>query len=605
VRGRARHVMINAGMSKTRRSLNDLIICLMLAALTVVVYARVTGFEFVNLDDDAYVRDNPAVTQGLSVRTVSWAFTTHSQAVWHPLVWISYMADVNVFRLVSGTDSESLDGLAGTCHVTNVVLHAACAILLFVALRRMTGQVWRSGVVAMLFAVHPLRVESVAWIAERKDVLSGLFWMLALIAYARYAEKPNVRRYLLVAGAFAVGLTAKPMLVTLPVVLLLLDFWPLGRLEPSGKAPARKARIWKLVAEKMPLLVLSGASSAMAFWAAQQGAMVQTIEKYPIGVRLANAANSYVVYVIKTLWPARLAVHYPHPGNTLPTWQVIAAAAAFVAVSALAVRMARSRPYVLVGWLWYVVTLLPVIGMVQLGGQAMADRYTYLPSIGLLLIAAWGIPDVASAVPWKRWRERRMSRAMVAAAVVAVAAFAWTARAQTDYWKDTETLMRHTIEATPNNLLAYNNLGNAYLDKGDFAEAERCFRRLLDIGPETCEAYYNLGVALGEQNRIGEAERCYEEALRVYPAYPMALNNLGNIRMRQGRVDDAVRLYTEAISADSKHVETYMNLGNALWRQGRFDDAIKHYYLALSIDPNNERIKATIARAEELLKGTR
>ena len=382
------------------------LICVLLAVITLAAYWRVMGCGFVNVDDNVYITKNPHISAGLTAENVKWALTAIDAANWHPLTWLSYLVDV----AISGTvDAEQF-------HLTNLLLHLANVLLLFLLLRRLTKSVWRSAFVAALFAVHPLHVESVAWIAERKDVLSTLFWLLTVWAYARYADRTSAGRYVLVVVLFSLGLMAKPMLVTLPIVLLLLDYWPLGRFKAKGESPKSKVEspkskvaqlstpnaqrqepgtmpkpaLGKLVWDKAPLLLLSLASCVITYYAQLHGKTVTAIEAIPLGMRVSNAVVAYLLYIWKMVWPAKLAVLYPHPGPTLPIWLVVVSSAFLVSISALVIRYGRKRPYLAVGWLWYVIMLIPVIGIVQVGEQAMADRYTYVPLIGVFVMIAWG-----------------------------------------------------------------------------------------------------------------------------------------------------------------------------------------------------------------------
>ena len=403
------------------------VICVALVLLTLVVFWQTLDFSFVDLDDRAFVGSNPYVQQGLNWGSIRWALTSATSGNWQPAVWLSYMLDYQV----NGLDPQVF-------HLTNVALHVANTLLLFGILLSLTGLPWRSAFVAALFAIHPLHVESVAWVAERKDVLSTLFWLLTIWAYVRYVRGQNTARYIVVIAVFALGLMAKPMLVSLPIVLLLMDFWPLRRM-------AGKVRLRNLIIEKLPMLVLAAFSCGLTMWAQATGGAVQSLNDYPVGVRLANAGVAYVGYLAKMVWPRGLAVFYPHPGNTLPTWQVAGSYALLTALTALALLWARRRPYLLVGWLWYVISLIPVIGIVQVGAQAMADRYTYVPLIGIFIAVAWLVADLVGA-------PRRVGLVAAAArtglAVVAVsiiAALAVAAHSQVGHWRDTKTLFRHAL----------------------------------------------------------------------------------------------------------------------------------------------------------------
>jgi tetratricopeptide (TPR) repeat protein len=536
-----------------------LLACLGLAAATVIVYAPVRQHEFLNFDDTQYVSENPAVAGGLTGPGVSWAFTTRHAGNWHPLTWLSHMLDVELWGLN-----------AGPHHVTSVLLHLASTLLLFRLLHRMTGALLRSAFVAALFALHPLHVESVAWVAERKDVLSTLFFMLTLWGYVAYARRPRWSRYAAVLALFALGLMAKPMLVTLPFVLLLLDFWPLARAAPLGA--------WRqLVLEKLPLLALAIASSAMTFLTQQQAGAVKALDVLPFGRRVANAVVAYVAYIGQMLWPVGLVPLYPYPASR-PAWQVAGAVLVLTAISVAAIRAARRHPYLPVGWLWYVGTLVPVIGLVQVGSQPMADRYTYVPLIGLFIIAAWGVSVLLHRTP-------RRSLALGAGAALVVVGCVIAARRQLTHWRDSVALWEHAVEATPASHRAHNNLGHALAKRGRFAEAVPHYVEALRLKPDYAEAHNNLGYALADQDRVREAIAHYSEALRVLPDYAEAHNNLGVALAGEGNTEEAVEHLSEAVRIEPGRAEAHNNLGAVLAGQGRLEDAIRHLRAAVELKP--------------------
>ncbi len=504
------------------------VIALGLVLLVVFVYGRTVIHPFVDLDDGEYVYENSVVQGGLSWRGIAWAFTTTHAANWHPLTWLSHMADVEMFGLN-----------AGGHHLTSGLIHALNAVLLLLVLRDMTGAVWRSGLVAALFAVHPLHVESVAWVAERKDVLSTFFWLLALMAYARYVRTPGVGRSLGVATALALGLLCKPMLMSLPFVLLLLDYWPLGRL-------ARGAQVPRLVREKLPLFALAALSGVVTYLAQSSKSATASFEDFPFAERASNAVVSSVVYLTKTIWPASLAVYYPHPSTVheaVPAWQVIAAAAVLGALSWLALSQARRRPYLAVGWLWYLVSLVPVIGLVQVGSQALADRYTYVPLVGIFVAGAWGAPDA-----WQGWRYRRHVLATLGAIVIlALSVAAWI---QVGYWSDGVTLYTHAIAVTRKNWLAWNNLGMQHLNSGRFPGALACFMEAARIKPDYADAWYNAGVALGRLQQYPRAIAAYQEALRLDPENADGWANLALAYQATGRSAQAIGAYQRLRAVD-------------------------------------------------------
>jgi len=531
-----------------------LLVAAALVAGILVVYAPVRTFDFVSFDDPQYVTDNPDVAGGLTLRSIGWAFTAAYAANWHPLTWLSHMLDVSLFGLDPGPH-----------HVTNVLLHVASSLLLYALLRTLLPSRRASAFVALVFALHPLRVESVAWVSERKDVLSTLFWMLTLRAYVGWVRRPGRGRYALVVVLFALGLMAKPMLVTLPVVLLLLDWWPLRRLPtvPGWRDVAA------LVPEKLPLVALAAGAAAATVYAQHSfGAMV-TLDKIPPFARLANAAVSYVRYVGATLWPADLAIFYPYrpwPGGVV--WTAVLALAG---ASAAAIACARRYPYVLVGWLWYLVTLLPVIGLMQVGSQAMADRFTYVPQIGLLLVVALAASDaIASGVVLG-----------VATAAIALACTIASAR-QVRYWRDTETLFDHALAVTRDNYLAHLSLGEALVRQHRFDEARPHYLEALRLNPASAGAHLNVGNMLIRDGHDDQAEPQLREALRIKSDFPEAQNSLGLLLTRRGRGDEAIHYYRAALAARPSYAEAHDNLGAALRSRGDYAGAAAEYRAALA-----------------------
>ena len=539
-------------------------VCALLLLAVGLVFGQTIRHEFVNYDDGPYVVDNPQVTRGLSAEGLAWAFTHSHASNWHPLTWISHMLDCRLYGLEPGGH-----------HLTNVLLHAATAILLFLVLLKMTGQLWPSALAAAVFAVHPLRAESVAWVAERKDVLSGLLFMATLAAYVGYVRRPfALARYLAVALLYVLGLMAKPMLVTLPLVLLLLDGWPLGRLRgASGDGTWRRA-----ILEKIPLLVVA-AGSSIATLLVQHEALMPS-EQVALPWRIANALVSYATYLMQFFCPAGLAVMVPHPADSLPAWKIAGALVGLAAISAAVVAARRKCPWLLLGWLWYLVMLVPVIGLVQVGKQAMADRYTYLPQIGLSIILAWAGAAVC------RWRpDRRGAFAVVMALLLAaLMASAWR---QTSYWQDSETLWTHALSCTSRNPVAHNNLGAAMKRQGRVDEAIAQYRKALEIRPDHVEALNNLGNALAGRGRVDEAIAQYQKALAIRTDHVEALNNLGNALAGRGRVDEAIAQYQKALAVNPEHAEAHNNLGVALSDRGRADEAMAQYQKTLEINPRH------------------
>jgi tetratricopeptide (TPR) repeat protein len=496
------------------------------------VYARTAHFDFVNFDDPESVTANPHVRGGFTAANIAWAFTSGDAANWFPLTRLSHMLDYQLFGMASGGH-----------HLMNALLHAVSVLLLFAFLHRATGRQWLSAWVALTFALHPLHVESVAWIAERKDVLSTVFAMLAMWSYVRWAERPSLRGYLVVAVAFGLGLLAKPMIVTLPLIFLLVDVWPLGR------GPR-----WR---EKIPLFALSATSAFITWFVQRAGGAVQTAEHFPVLLRFENAAVSYCIYLWKWFWPSRLAVFYPYPAE-IPLWQAGAAALVLAAISVIALRSWRSRPYLAAGWFWYLIMLAPVIGIVQVGGQARADRYTYMPSIGVAILLAWGAADVLTRLP----QARAPLTALAAASCAAAAAVTWV---QLSSWQNSRTVFQHAVDVTSDNYLAHHNLGVALAELPD-----------------------GLTPAVAE----------YREALRIKPNYLRAHTDLGSAYAKMGRLPDAVSEFRAALALDPDAAIPHNNLGSAYAQLGEWNEAISEYRTALRLDPGYNDATRNLAEAE-------
>lgn len=549
-----------------------IILALALFGMTLAVFARSASWDFIDHDDPTYVTENPHVQPGLNATGLRWALTTFHGANWHPLTWISLQLDAQLH----GLDPRVF-------HFHNALLHALSVLILFVALRRMTGAVWRSAFVAALFAVHPLHVESVAWVSERKDVLSGLFWMLALWAYARYVEQPGLARYALVFGGFALGLAAKPMVVTFPCVLLLLDYWPLARfsvLRPAGAAPFSSEEIRRnsalaLVLEKVPLFVLSALSCVLTLQA--QRAAVQTLAHVPLALRLQNVAVSYCAYLLKTIWPMGLAVFYPLPKDPLPAWQVAVAVTFLAAVSIAAYLTRRKFPYVIVGWLWYLGTLVPVIGILQVGAQSRADRYTYLPLIGIFLLVSWGAADIA-----KRWGATRQIALLGGSLVAACVVLSWM---QLGCWRDRMSLWGHAVDVDEDDSLAHTNLGAGLEKQEKFSEAMKHYAAAIRIDGDV-RAHYKLGALLAKQGKYAAAIPHFQAALHAGFDDVQVHNALGAALMRVGAVAEAADHFRAALRLDGRYYTAHYNLGLALESEGKVDEAAVHYEQALQIKPD-------------------
>jgi tetratricopeptide (TPR) repeat protein len=546
------------------------VIVLALLLLVIAVFWPAGRYPYAGLDDDAVITHNPWVGGGLSVAGVRWAFTTLAGTMWFPLTWLSYMADVQVLG----------DG-AGPHHLANLAIHAAAAALLFLVLAALTGSRWKSAFVAALFAVHPLHVESVVWITERKDVLSGLFWMITLAAYAWYCRKPARLRYLAVLVSFVLGLMAKPMLVTLPFVLALLDYWPLARfrgVRDAGPA-ARKKLIARLVVEKAPLLVVASGFSLLTVYAQGRGDALGSLAVVPLWARLANALQSYAWYLGKSLAPSGLAIYYPHPGASIAVAGVVAAAVVLAGVTWLALRQAARLPALLTGWLWYLGTLVPVIGVVQVGAYARADRFTYLPLIGLFIMAAWGAEALFP-------RASRWAPLPVAAAVATVLALAIAGAVQVGYWRDDERLFGHALAVTERNWMVHGNLGATLLEQGRAEDARREFEQALAYHPGYALARLNLGLALVRLGRGGEAEGQFLEVLRQNPDDANAHFSLGQYLAAEGRLGDALQHLDRAIQLAPDFIAAQQALGWALLKAGKAAAALERFRTALSLQPD-------------------
>jgi len=550
-------------MNKIINKHRDLLVCIILVIAILAIFWQIKNHDFINYDDNVYVTDNLHIYQGLTVDNIIWAFTTGYASNYHPLTWLSHMLDISLFGLNPGWH-----------HLVNVFFHIANTLLLFFILNRMTGAFWRSIFVSALFAFHPLHVESVAWAAERKDVLSTFFFMLTILAYILYVEKPLLRRYLLVLFLFILGLLSKPMLVTLPFVLLLLDYWPLSRFELKAKIP------FHLIWEKIPLFILVAISSIVTFFVQQSGGAVKSLELFSLKVRIANALVSYADYIGKMIYPLNLAVLYPHPGSNLPLWQVLVAVFLLLFISVFVIWKIKKLPYLFVGWFWYIGMLFPVIGLVQIGGQSMADRYTYISLIGLFIMISWGVPDIL-----KKWHYQRLFLSVSTGIILsALMILTWI---QLGYWKDSLILYEHALKVTSNNDLAHNNLGVALAKlKKKYDEAISHYYKALQIRPNHVKAHTNIGVALGEKGMYKEAIPHYYKALRIYPDYAYAHNNLGFALAKLGRFREAIVHFKEALRINPEDLDAYNNMGNALSHLRRYEEAIPYYYKALRIKPD-------------------
>jgi protein O-mannosyl-transferase len=590
-------------------------VCIFLLIVIWLVFGQTLQHQFLNYDDDVYVYQNPYVIAGLTGRGILWAFTFAEIGHWHPVTWFSHMLDCRLWGL-----------RAGGHHLTNVVLHACAAVLLFIAWKQMTGALWRSAFVAALFAIHPQRVESVAWIAERKDVLSAVFFMATILAYVRYVRKPaSLVRYAVVVILFALGLMSKGMLITLPFVLLLLDYWPLQRLKPEiFESPGRsehRAAILRLVGEKIPLFVLCAASGIATNLSPET---IPPVLRMSFPLRMESAVVSYLIYAKQLFYPAGLSLPYFNPPGGFPLWQGMAAFALLIAISLGALFSRKTHPYFMVGWFWYLGMMLPVIGLVQISYYARADRYTYLPHIGLYLLITWSAAELLR--PWRRGRA-----ILTTAALLLITAFTMSAYAQAFYWHDSERLWRHVLATAPDNYVAHtnlglvlnqngqvdaaiaeyeaalriqpaharthNNLGNALLGLGRTQEAIAHYEKALDIEPGFAQAHNNIGIALGQSGRVAEAITHFQKAIEISPAYANAHSNLGSAFLMNGNLNEARRELLRALEIRPDSAEDHKQLGDLLLKQGRASDAIIHYRKALQLQPNNAGLQRRLADA--------
>jgi tetratricopeptide (TPR) repeat protein len=579
-----------------------LLICFFLAVFTSLAFLQLEGCDFINFDDPAYVSENVHIRSGLTLGSIRWAFTTAYQANWHPLTWMSHMLDIQVFGLNPRWH-----------HLTNLFFHVLNTILLFLIFCRMTNAPWKSAFVAALFAIHPLHVESVAWVAERKDVLSTFFWMLTMGAYVRYVEHPRIGNYLAVPACLVLGLMAKPMLVTLPFVLMLLDFWPLRRLDKPnrqaaaeindpphgnkrkkksdgvgglkgaaqakkpGDHPYRWASIRPLVVEKIPLFVLAALSCAATYAAQAKGGAVKSLQSFPLDARISNALVSYLIYIGKTIWPGDLAVYYPHPGF-LPAWLVLGAATLLGAATAAVIWMAKRSPYLATGWLWFAVTLLPVIGMVQVGNQGMADRYTYIPLIGLFILAVWGIPEIVG-----KWQYRKEALFALSAVILpSLFAVTWV---QTGYWQNSIRLYNHALKANSSNDVVRYNLGLAYAKIGDLRQAIENYDRAVEINPGYLDVYVSRGIVYDELRAYPRAIEDFDMAVKIDSQCAYAFNDRGAAYAKLGKGAQAIEDYGRAISVNPEYAEAHYNRGILYQLAGNLRQAIEDYDRAIAINP--------------------
>lgn len=560
-----------------------IIIIVVLFVSTLFVYGQTARSGFVYYDDDEYVAENARVQGGLTAENMRWAFTAAYAGTWQPLVWISYMAEAECFGMAPAA-----------FHITNAAIHFFNSILVFVVFAGMTGMLRRSAVVALLFAVHPLHVESVAWIAGRKDVLCAFFGLAATGAYAWYAARPGTGRYIAVMVCFALGLMAKPMILTLPFVFLLLDFWPLGRMRARGACAGGKLPVRvlffsdnkKVLLDKIPLLVLVVISAVITYQVQQKAGAVASADIFPLPARIGNALTAYTAYLRKTLWPFDLAVFYPHPGMP-PVWQWAGAVSLLTAITGIVFYFRRSAPWAAIGWFWFTGTLVPVIGIVQIGSHAMADRFAYIPNIGLYLIIAWSVPALVTG--------RLGQRAAGAGAAIFIILMAVLAARQASCWRDAEALFRRTLAVTGDNVVAYHQLGKTLAKKGEYTEARRHLESALRLYPNFAEAHNNLGNVLAAHGDLKRAETHYKRAIAIDPEDAEAYNNLGVAFFRQHRLDAALAQFQTAMQLDPGIADYRTNYTAATARKAELAKNIKAQIERVAGDPDNGLLRLQLA----------
>jgi tetratricopeptide (TPR) repeat protein len=569
-----------------------------IAVIAILPYLQTHAFDFIAYDDNSYITENSMVQRGLTWEGFCWSFTTFHAANWHPLTWLSHMLDCSMFKGADGSQ------WAGGHHVVNAILHAFNAALLFGVLLRMTRAAWRSALVAAMFAVHPLHVESVAWVSERKDVLSALFGFASIWFYVGFAKRKRAVEYVLMILFYAMSLLAKPMFVTLPCLLLLLDWWPLRRWAGVGGAVSTG----RLLLEKVPLVVIAGASCVVTVVAQRAGGAVFPLEAMSLGERIFNAVVAYAAYIGMMFWPVDLAVLYPHPGSW-DGWRVAASATVIVAITAIVIKLSRKRSAFVVGWFWYLGTLVPVIGLVQVGAQAMADRYTYVPLIGLFIVIAWAVPPVS---------DRRRIAPVAVCTLLILGVLTWRSFVQVKYWRDSFTLFERTLAITDRNYIIHNNLGFAHKKVGGLARAIAHYRtaleikpnyalthenlgnalvasdqpeqavlhlmRAVELRPDVARTHANLGAALFQAGRIDEAEQALKRSIRLQPDYMQGHLKLGRLYSSRGQGGQAIGAYRAALAIEQTP-EAHVYLGIELAKQRKYDEAIAEFHAALRLRP--------------------
>jgi lipoprotein NlpI len=546
-----------------------IIIFLIIACLA--AFGRISGNHFINLDDPGYITNNYLVQNGLNFQNIKWAFTTSYLAFWHPLTWISHMLDWSIF----GTN-------AGGHHLVSLLLHIGTVLFLFLFLNKTTNNIWSSAFAASLFALHPLRVESVAWASERKDVLSMFFGMASIYFYAFYAEGSKLSKYFLCLMLFALSLMSKPMMITLPFVLLLLDYWPLGRWQRtlSDSSEKRLKLAGRLLWEKIPFIILSIASSVIVLWAEKKAGSLSSVDILPLLTRTANAIVSYVTYLEKTFWPVNLVVFYPYDFFLL-LWEIIISGIILILITLVIIYGIKQMPFLFTGWFWYLGTLVPMIGLVQVGKHAMADRYTYLPSIGIAIMLAWGIPLLFK-------REEIRKKVLLPASVAMLATLSFLTWVQCGYWKSSITLFNHASRVMKNNELARGNRGADFTELGQYQQQQEIqgYNKAISLKPDNAETYYNRGIAFSKIGQYQNAIKDYNEAISLKPDYAEAYNNRGIIYGQHGQYQLAIEDFNKVISMKPDHIKAYNNRGLAYSELGQYQRAVKDFNKVIRLKPD-------------------
>jgi tetratricopeptide (TPR) repeat protein len=563
------------------------ILCLLLTVWTVVIYWQVLSFDFIEYDDAKYVTNNYHIQTGFTPSAIRWAFTTLHAGFWQPLVWLSFMLDFQLYGLNPAV-----------FHATNLAFHVFNTALLFLFLHLATKTMWRSWFVAFFFALHPLHVESVAWIAERKDVLSTFFFMLILLSYYWYTQKPSLQRYLLIIVLFILGLSSKAMLVSVPFLLLLLDYWPTGRYGLASVNNTSKREDFRtafdLMKEKIPLLFVAMIFSIITIFTQKTGGAVVSQAIHPIDLRITNAVTSYVIYIRKMFFPYDLAVLYPFP-SSISTAKVLSAAFLLLAITWFIIKMRKTRPYTTLGWFWYTASIFPVIGLIQVGPQAMADRFTYIPLIGLFIICVWGFYEITTLLSIKK-------TFLAISAILVILFYSTLTWKQISYWKDPLTLFTHTLSVTENNYVAHTILGTSFSEQGEIKKAADHFLTALEIAPGYKSAHVGYGITLAKMQRMQEAESHFREALNIDPHSATVHFNLGLALYKRQIIDEAAYHFTQVLQQHPDHPKAHFYLANILAEQGKMTEAISHYKIALSILPDDHRIQKNLKRAEAILR---